>query len=328
LPQDKGVKDRYKTDTKHVDYLFIGSSRVPSTINPKLFMEEDKGKIAVVAGRGYMPSGLHYLALKNKISKHPDYIKNANVFLEYPGASIYTESYDDVKFKVYEPIVKTDKAMPNLIIPHLTLNSFFSFLAESQNSLSVKLETSLLFISSFYRTSAQIKEDFEKRNIPIFYNENGNKLATEGGIRNDNFVFAQNKAIEVAKIEKKQIEDGELLSFKTLNSSVLAKLSDLIHESGGILYLYKMPLHSIQNQVYVSAKAHKNNKIFEEWLASKNIKVIYINDFKYNDVDFPDFWHLSIDRRDEFSKKLYNSFREQTTINQLLTTNSVFRNEN
>lgn len=324
LPKDKGVKDRYKTDTDHVDYLFIGSSRVPSTINPKKFIEEDKEKIAVVAGRGYMPSGLHYLALQNKISKHPDYIRNANVFIEYPGSSIYAEKYDDVKYRVYEPVVKTDRAMPNLIIPHLTLSSFFSFLFESKNSLNVKLETTLLFFSSFYRTSAQIKEDFEKHNSPIFSNKkDNNKLATEGGIRNDNIEFAKQKAIEVALIDKKLLENEEQLTISILNESILAKFSDLVNANGGTLLLYKMPLHSIQNQVYKSIKARENNIIFEKWLTSRNIKVIYIDDFKYTDDDFPDFWHLSVKRRDEFTKKLYYSFKEQVNNSKSLTLNNT-----
>ena len=34
--------------TKHVDYLFIGSSRVPATINPKIFKEKDTNKTVLL----------------------------------------------------------------------------------------------------------------------------------------------------------------------------------------------------------------------------------------------------------------------------------------
>ena len=86
MPERQGFRDIFNLKpTEHVDYLFIGSSRVPATINPSLIMQQDRNKNAIVSGRGYMTEGIHYQALVNKLQKFPNYLKGAKeVFVEDP----------------------------------------------------------------------------------------------------------------------------------------------------------------------------------------------------------------------------------------------------
>jgi len=107
----------------HIDYLFIGSSRVPATINPSVIMSEQPGKIAIVAGRGYMTPGVHYQALLNRLMQYPNYLRSTAVVLEYPGTDIYSSSFARDRLKVFEPQVMGEKAMPHLLLPHLNLNT-------------------------------------------------------------------------------------------------------------------------------------------------------------------------------------------------------------
>lgn len=298
-------------ETEHVDYLFMGSSRVPAAINPSLIMNKYPGITVVVAGRGYMTEGIQYQALKNKLFHYPDFLKGAKVFIEYSGSDVYSGSFAENKLKVYEPLVSIEKPMPQLLLPHLNFNSLLSFLKESKNANSVKVEMVLLFCFSSYRTIPLMKEKFSR--IGEYFNSSNTqlKLASEGGIRNDNFEIAKKKAVDIAEIELKSIQDHPLLTFKNLDKSSLAYLNDLINRNGGTLYLFKMPISSLQKSIYLTAKAKQNNRIFEQWIFSKGIKVINNEKFHFQNSDFPDTWHLGENRRDEFTLLLFNEIKSR-----------------
>lgn len=292
--------------TKHVDYLFIGNSRIPATINSNLIMKKAKDKITIVAGRGYMTPGIHYQALKNKLSNYPNYLKESLVFIGYPGSGVYTDNFKESELKVFEPSGRR-KAIPHLLLPHLTFKSLFIFLKRSRNSLKVKIRTVLLYTFSCYRTSAFIKGNFYKLNNSLIFTKKDAELVSSGGIRNDNLEAIRKKAIDVAQMKKKLIKNKPLLTSSMLDNSSLCKLHKLITENGGKLFLYKMPLHSAQQNVHASIQAIKNKKTFDNWLLSKNIQVIHNDKFEYQDKDFPDVTHLSKNRRNEFTNLMYEN---------------------
>ncbi|MFP5470113.1 MAG: hypothetical protein ACLGGV_00820 [Bacteroidia bacterium] len=294
-----------QNDTKQVDYLFIGSSRVPATINTKLMKKLSQGKTVVNAGRGYTTVGIHYQAIKNKLKKHPDYLRNATVIIEYPGSGIYTNSFSEDKLRVYESNIENEKSMPHLLVPYLDFNSFINFLFESKNSLSTKKEMILIYCSATYRSYQYINEKFHSLNAKRIKRADKNNLASEGGIRNDIIAVTKQKAISYAKEQKQNILNTPFLTFEAMEKSSLAKLHNLITKNGGKLLLYEMPLHSLQKNVHNTIKAKQNKEIFEKWLKNKKIPVIYNRKFKYNDSHFPDTWHLSKNRRDEFTTLLY-----------------------
>ena len=307
LDEPTSLLDIYNSKkTEHVDYLFIGSSKIPATINPALIMAKNPTVKVIAAGRGCMTPGIHIQALENRISEFPDFLKGASVYIEYAGSDIYASHYKEDKLKVYEPILPSDKAMPHLILPHLNFKSFLAFIKESRNSNSIKVDVALQFLISSYRTWPFVKEKVKN----IFINQKiKQRVVSEGGIRNDNYDFLNKIAIDFAEIQKKKVEDSPLLSFQQLDKSSLAYLNNLIKINGGKLFLFKMPLSSIED-VYQSEKALQNKKTFEEWISSKEIKVISNDSFRYQDSDFPDTWHLSIDRRDEFTSLLFNEIQK------------------
>lgn len=293
--------------TAHVDYLFIGSSRVPATINPDVIMQKVPEKAAIVAGRGYSTPGLHHQALKKRVEEFPDYLDGASVFLEYSGSSIYDNDFSIDQLVVFEPADFSEPAMPHLLIPHLDFRSYREFLKESDNSTRVKIKMTFLFFNSAFRTSAFIKERIMKLNNPIF-SENSEDLVSEGGIRSDNVEAAQQKAVEYARIEGELLASKPKLSFEILDQSSLAHIQDLVTSNGAILYLYRVPLHSLQKEVYNTPHVLENKQIFEGWLASRNIQIVNTPHFKYSDADFPDTWHLSESRRNEFTALMFDSF--------------------
>ncbi|MFT5914002.1 MAG: hypothetical protein ACI81T_000487 [Bacteroidia bacterium] len=296
--------------TSKVDYLFIGSSRVPASINPQVFMELDSGKVAVVAGRGFMTAGIHYQALKMRLKDFPDFLKGATVFLEYPGSRIYDQSFEEQVFKVHE---SGSEAMPHLLIPHLDFVDLKGFLTQSPNSFGVKAEMVGLYLSAFYRSIPFIRENLTNLEKPLFKQESDKSgiLASDGGIRNDNLDFAKAKAIELAETRKNDLASSPQISPSQLDKSILVKIHELIISNQGKLVLYKMPLHSIQQEIYNSKQEIANKEIFESWLTSNEIQTLQNPNFEYEDSDFPDVWHLSKARRDEFSKLLFEELERK-----------------
>jgi hypothetical protein len=305
-PQEDSFEAYKLKETRHIDYLFIGSSRVAATINPSVIMRKDTNLTVVVAGRGYMTEGIHYQALKNNISKYPDYLKNAKVFLEYYGSDVYSGSFDENRLRIFEPLETNEAAMPQLLLPHLDSRSLLAFLKESHNSKKIKVQMVLLYCISSYRTIPFIKEKFENIINRLNVDRTEQQLVKEGGIRSDNIEKAKKWAIDIAAIQAKEIQKKPLLTFDDLDKSSLAFMNDLIVNSGGKLYLYKMPLCSVQEASFKCDRAIQNKKIFEQWVFSKGIPIIYNKKFNYQDSDFPDTWHLGADRRDEFTLMLFH----------------------
>lgn len=302
--------DMYRIeDTKHVDYLFIGSSRVPATIDPLVFEKHEPTKIAIVGGRGKMTGGIHLQAIKNRLEKYPDYLKGAKVFLEYPESGMYTEPYLQYRYLVAEATSVNDRGMPHLIIPHLNSSSLLEFWKYSQNSIRTKTDVVALYSSSAYRNSFFVNEVYHKFDQPLGAS-NDTLLANEGGIKNEEFEKAQKFAIEMAAINKHRSEVSRPLTKQDLNESILAKLHNIITSNGGELILYKVPLHSVQMAVYNSDKERKNKQVFEEWIKSHGISIIEADEFVCADGDFPDTWHLAKSRRTEFSEKLFKSYQK------------------
>lgn len=294
------------SESEHVDILFLGSSRVAATINSKLFSQLSN-KTVINVGRGWSTSGIHIKALEDKLSKSPHFLKNSKVLIEYPGSSFFEECYEETQFNVNEN-------MPHLILPYLNSEEFLLFLKESNNSYKVKINMSFLFLSSTYRTYQYINEKWNRINGPSLEE---NKIANKGGIRNDNIEVAKQYAIRFAEFQKKEIQQNPVLTKEALDKSSLSKLLQLVRKNKGELLLYKMPLHSLQLSVYNNEKSIQNKKVFQEWLKINNVIVIENDQFEFNDSDFPDTWHLSITRMDEFTSKLYSKMKSE----RLLTLN-------
>ena len=308
-----------KKPTEHVDYLFIGSSRVTATINPSVFMREDSGKIAIVAGRGFSTAGTHYLSLKHRLSKYPGYLKNASVFIEYPGignvpsASYFDNKKSSVVYKTFTEGVP-DKIMAHFALADMNIALLKDFMLNPDNPLSAKMDMTGLFLSSTYRNSALVKEKIIKLDVPLFQKESKN-LTSDGGIRTDQIDFVIQQALDTISTSILDRELSRLITTENLNKSALASLIELVIQNGGKPILYHVPVHSLGP--ITDKKTINAIKILEQWVDTQKLTVIENDKFIYSNEDFPDIWHLSIDRRDEFSYLLFQKFQEiQKTCEQ------------
>jgi hypothetical protein len=297
--------------------LFIGSSRVPATIDKTVFSENNIP--CIVAGRGYTTGGIHLTALQHNLQKNPDYLRNVNVFIEYPEMTVFTEDARKYQYYVYEPQTSEfDKPMPHLILPYLNAATLKDFLVQSPNSISVKIKLFFLYSSSAYRCilflQAKKPVEYVFKRAKNVKDKPALQLTTAGGIRNDHFSNARTKALVLARLDSAKYATGKILTADSLKNSVLAQITSLIKNNGGRLSMYRIPMHSVQRKILLSDRALQNKHVFDQWLQQNNIPVLFAKGFKYTDNDFPDTWHLSVTRRAEFSSLLINELVQQHII--------------
>lgn len=295
----------------HADFLFVGSSRIPATINPDLMSTQLGGQSVIVAGRGYMTPGIHYQALKHKLHLFPDYLNGAVVLLGYDGRPVYPTPFAEEKLRVYEPPKWIGEPMPHLLLPHLSLSSLWEFLQVSPNSLGVKINLAAQFFSAAYRGSFFLNEKFNNRlNEPLLVDHNSS-LVSEGGIRNDNMSRALELAKAMALTEAQSLKNSPSLTQAAIDTSAFANLFRLVTENGGRVFLYELPLHSIHAGLAKLPENQVSQKVFLHWLQQHQIPILNVSGFDYDDDDFPDAWHLAANRRDEFTQSLAQSLKMQ-----------------
>ena len=112
--------------------------------------------------------------------------------------------------------------------------------------------------------------------------------------------------------EKKLIDNVRelLVPMRAIFNYTQGKYKIIIEGSGASQLLLTKDNVVSEVRLQGESKSEKYNRvIFESWCEKNDIPIIHINK-SYSDSDFPDYWHLSIDKRDEFSLLLYNKILE------------------
>lgn len=302
---DSRISEIWEDWPDHVDYLFIGSSRVAAAIDPKQWSSQMKSEnVSINAGRGFITGGTHYLALQHILTDEPEYLKGAKVFLELPGGAVYTEHYTEHVYDFYP-------AMPHLILPHINNDQFWEIL-KRQSTFEEKAHLFALYWSSFYRTYpffVEYKSRFTDRLVRPESNNTAD-LKNVGGIKVDSLAVADAKE-RALRLTQKKIEaqsDQPALTADVLERSILAKLEALISAAGGELVLFEIPMHRTFARIYETESAMANKEVFRNWAENKGIKIMDAANFSIGDEDFPDYWHMSTSKRTEFTSFMANNF--------------------
>jgi len=289
--------------TEQIDYLFIGSSRMPASIDINEFTRKKDSIVVVNAGKGFSTGSVHYLALTRLVENNPDILTNARVIIETEGGMNFTENFEKGRYKM-------DEYSLILLLPHLTLRSFIDFIRYSECELSLKIQLTKLYCSALYR------------NIPFIIDKAREKLykadheveliAAEGGIKTDAESIEQSRQIVIGYANQRIEDEKNLSPFseQDMNNSVMAAIHELISENGGRIILLDMPLHSVQDAVFTNEYNSQNKETFHNWTKKNNIPLVALEDFNYSDDDFPDFGHLGIHRRIEFTNKVMEKLKK------------------
>lgn len=300
----KTIKCILEEPNDKIDYIFLGSSRVAALVNSKLLSDLTGNKNVLNSSRGYMTPGIMIQALKSKLRKKNDFLRNSKVFLEFYGQGSLTSLYAADELKVYETSTTKYSSQPQLILPYMNFSDLKDFWSVSSNSWKVKVKLTILYFSASYRCALFMNEKFNYAD-KVLYSGQSN-VSESGGIRSDDIENTIQFARISAEKEKQRILTEPFLTQEVLAESSLSKLNNLVRENGGELVLFEIPLHSISKEIFKTKKSKLNNQVFKKWLNTQEINLMELNNFNYKDEDFLDVLHINPNRKDEYTYFLYN----------------------
>jgi hypothetical protein len=284
-------------------YLFIGSSHVRAAIIPEIIDDHLKTEniFTFNAARGMSTATTFYYAL-NKLSED-GLLKNSVVFLEAPGG---ISSYES---NVHGDWI--DERDVHLIIPYLDKDSYIQFLKYSSNSLSAKWKLSLNYLLYSSRVFSLIKELYNRNSINDIITKVSHKekkqlkedeMVDQGGIKIDKESIEKARKFAYA-YSKEVIESQKPINESQWENSRLNEIIDLLKRNNSCLILFRIPLSSVEEQVYQTEISKQNIEVFRKFLMNKEATFMDIDCSSYRDEDFPDLWHLSKSKAIEFSNE-------------------------
>lgn len=284
--------------TDKIDFLFVGESQMAAAIDVNEIAKRYKSCVAINAGKGYSTGAVHYWALKKLIPDNPDIIKNSKIIIDVNTGMKYLNRFEKEEFRIYE-------GYSHFLLPYLNNRLLYNFVRYSDSKPVAKIKLVLLYSSSCYRTLPFISSKLHEL---VSRKINTNTLAATGGIRTDKSSIekARQLLIETVRINLEKQNQQIPITDQDIDNSMLSKINDLIVSGGGKLVLLDMPLHSFQRAEYETSLSTKNRETLTIWAKKRNISIINVDNFRYSDSDFPDYWHLASNRSEEFTYEFLN----------------------
>jgi hypothetical protein len=294
-----------------VGYFFIGSSRVACAVDAAAFeaavAKGQKRRVrAVNCGAGFTLLVQHYLNLRNLYERYPDHLRGCVVFVEAPEGMPGAETWDGTW---------VHPEMPSQLVSVIAPRDFPGLWAagmpveeKTEVTCSYFLRGSVLF--TYRQQLGQAlwgrceKAFLRAAGGPATSEEPSNRGAADlraaGGVRNDpeGVENARRLAVRLAQDDMAHQAPGP-----DWDRTVVPDLVHLVHQAGGRVVFYKMPLHSVQAAPYWTALRKREVEQFRGKMAGWGT-VFLTPDFSYSDEDFPDYWHLRQSRSPAFTRSL------------------------
>jgi hypothetical protein len=231
------------------------------------------------------------------IEKNPGILKNAKVIVELNGGVNFSENFEKFKFTLNE-------LQPYMYIPHLTTSLLFDFLRNSDCSFLLKCRLASLYYFSIFRAAPFLFENFQRIGNQYKFTED---IAGGRGLKSDeeSIDMIRRMALESAETALKEQKLLIPLSDNDMNNSIMARLKELIVSNGGRVYFLDMPQHSSQEEMFTTEYSLRNREVFYNWAIRNGCEFLNTGDFKYNDLDFPDYFHLGKNRMAEFTAVVF-----------------------
>jgi len=291
-----------------VKYIFIGSSRVASSIVPVVFAQAmgdtNITSAAINMGTGHSTLAEHYLGLQKIAAAMPEGLKGVTVFFEAPQGVPSLESWRDSWFHPDNPYLLVN----TIGFPDLQL-----FWMKSTSDFDQKLMvTGAMFSEAIAMQGngkvllARMKKNILQNRVKVapekvVLSASGNVRTDEAGIQN-----ARRLALNFVKNHMKH---ERLINIQSSNEMIIKSLNDYINVKGGRLVLYRMPVSSVWNQYYTTSIGRENRNIANDLLTDWAIPMLNPS-IKTDDDDFPDYWHLRKSRASEFTQSLAQAYTE------------------
>ena len=310
---------------RHVDLVFIGVSRVEAAINSSAFddvVSKATGKpfYSLNMGGGNRIPCVHYYGLRNLFRTYPEKFKGCTVLIEAPfGTPAWSKWQDpwldDDHARMVMSNVSAD-ALPGLLAREPGLPNrlhIFELYAEKHSALVFyrglirrRLEGKLTTkLTTTLDSLHLIEHEDARRNIDV--NTSGDIRVDPGAVEVGR--LAMLREIHNARTNPVTVEDW--------NQTIIGDIRKLVESNGGRVVLFDMPVHDSFREIYSLPSYSAMHELLERQRREWNVPIIKA-DFHYTNLDFPDYWHLSSNRSDEFSSRLADAWLKNGDLEQKL----------
>jgi hypothetical protein len=293
----------------HVDFVFVGSSRVAAAIHAEAFSRRvaalsGRPVNAVNLGRGYTTLVEHELAVRQLYETCPAQMKDATVLVEASEGLMEFSTFHD-------PWVHPDD--PRLIVPLLRRGDVVRLWRESATPLQDKVElTARLLRSVDYIDVTRRRllnvgdrvEDFIAAHRRGAAPAAAADLTSAGGVLTDAAGVERARRLAVTFVASMSRDDERVEDW---SSSVLMDFNQMVRAHGGRMIVYRMPVSSVFKTPLETPGRRRAAAGFQRAVAAADIPYLPVS-FLTGDEDFPDAWHLRKSRADEFSQRLAEDF--------------------
>jgi hypothetical protein len=292
-----------RAQNKHVDAIFVGSSRVGAAINDTLFgtlmsSALHRDVLVMNMGKGYSTAAEHYFGLRDIIQADTAHFRGCTVFVEapdgIPDAARWTDTW-------------VHSEWTTLLGPLLRLSDVPKLWWVSGTPLADKISVTagtasiVLYAGNKARGELAANGDLLARRLLHSSTDSPNMdLAEAAGIRVDSAGVAATRALAV-QFYAKESENQEAVS--SWDATIIRDLVDMVSSAGGNVVFYLMPVSSVQARSLRTPVRNADRASFQQALFRWHAQYLAI-DFSTSDADFPDLWHLRRSRSLEFTRSL------------------------
>ena len=288
-----------------MDVLFAGSSRVAAAVDAKAFgdaMEAALGHRVRVEnfGRGTTTLIEHYFGLREMWRTPRATAPDCTVFVESPAGVPLLDAWDSDWYMT---------PSPHLLAPYIDRSDLPKFWRDAREPWPEKLQFTVLagsrFVMAVLRLRLLVLSMGERWSIEAFgpLKVRNADLRDIGGIRVDSagIDLARKQASEEVRVGN----DEHTALTPDWDRLAMHDLVRLAHENGCTVAFFELPMSSHQavtmkRHAKASALADFRDHVVGEWGA----RYIGMEEFRFDDSDFPDAWHLRASRSAEFSTML------------------------
>ncbi len=294
------------------EVIFLGTSRVAGAVDPQAFRDrirEVRGEEIIAFNLARPGSTLeeHRLGLRALCREHPGILRGTDVLLEAPGGLPDRSTPRDLWFVPQAsghlaPLLRFAD-LGDLWMVGADLETFartaLLWLSRRSALLENRRRIRARFLCGGGRATATILEALlpVRPEAPLHPDESLDPGARVRA-RRSAYAFARRKLREV--VGARIARPAPPVDWKETS---LARLAGFLASVGARLVLFPMPVSSVQaRELEVPAR---RTELASLRSALKRWKVPMLAcRFEVNDEDFPDLWHLRLQRRTEFSRNL------------------------
>lgn len=306
------------TETRGVDFLFVGTSRTASGFVPAAWEDELErasgcDEVCLNLGRAYSGPVANYFGLRELLQRHPDRMRECVVFIELSaGLPAFTSDWTEKWFF---------EGNQQLIVDFMRRGDLTRFLRVREHSLEDKAGIAARYAgrgSTLIAARRRLQQTAEWRGMSLVQSvfrafgakERGREevdLPENRQLRRDAAGIRFQRDLVLERVQPEELAAQRPLT--PWSTKVICQAAEELRSAGVRVVFFDMPVPDYVWQVNSTPIRRADREAFLQWTRDNGIEVID-RFFEVTDADFPDLSHLRASRIEEYTRALAQRFLE------------------